>query len=69
MRITGYRTLTTIQEWGRPVGDANGVIANGNVPVPIVVVETDEGLSGVGIGPQVEIERIFAAIDGEDPAR
>ncbi|GIJ42292.1 mandelate racemase/muconate lactonizing enzyme family protein [Micromonospora andamanensis] len=67
MRITGYRTLTTIQEWGRPVGDANGVIANGNVPVPIVVVETDEGLSGVGIGPQVEIERIFAAIDGEDP--
>ena len=25
MRITGYRTLTTVQQWGRPVGDANGV--------------------------------------------
>ncbi|MEE6310396.1 mandelate racemase/muconate lactonizing enzyme family protein [Plantactinospora veratri] len=67
MRITGYRTLTTVQEWGRPVGDANGVFADGVVPVSIVVVETDEGISGVGIGPHVEIERIFAAIDGEDP--
>ncbi|GIJ80959.1 L-alanine-DL-glutamate epimerase [Micromonospora phaseoli] len=67
MRITGYRTLTTVQEWGRPVGDANGVYADGVVPVSIVIVETDEGISGVGLGPYVEIERIFAAIDGEDP--
>jgi L-alanine-DL-glutamate epimerase-like enolase superfamily enzyme len=27
MRITGYRSLTTAQHWGRPVGDANGVKA------------------------------------------
>lgn len=67
MRITGYRTLTTVQEWGRPVGDANGVFADGVVPVSIVVVDTDEGISGVGLGPHVEIERIFAAIEGEDP--
>ena len=25
MKITGYRALTTIQDWGRPIGDANGV--------------------------------------------
>ncbi|WP_326559341.1 mandelate racemase/muconate lactonizing enzyme family protein [Micromonospora sp. NBC_01796] len=67
MRITGYRTLSTVQEWGRPVGDANGVFVDGVVPVPIVIVETDAGISGVGLGPHVEIERIFAAIDGEDP--
>jgi L-alanine-DL-glutamate epimerase-like enolase superfamily enzyme len=67
MRITGYRTLTTVQEWGRPVGDANGVFADGVVPMPIVLVDTDEGITGVGLGPHVEIERIFAAIDGEDP--
>ncbi|MEO3926849.1 mandelate racemase/muconate lactonizing enzyme family protein [Micromonosporaceae bacterium B7E4] len=67
MRITGYRTLSTVQEWGRPVGDANGVFSDGVVPVSIVIVETDEGISGVGLGPHVEIERIFAAIDGEDP--
>ncbi|WBB80996.1 mandelate racemase/muconate lactonizing enzyme family protein [Micromonospora sp. WMMD882] len=67
MRITGYRTLTTVQEWGRPVGDANGVFADGVVPVPIVLVDTDEGITGFGLGPHVEIERIFAAIEGEDP--
>jgi L-alanine-DL-glutamate epimerase-like enolase superfamily enzyme len=67
MRITGYRTLTTVQRWGRPVGDANGVYVDGVVPVPVVIVETDEGITGVGLGPHVEAEVIFAAIDGQDP--
>jgi L-alanine-DL-glutamate epimerase-like enolase superfamily enzyme len=67
MRITGYRTLTTVQKWGRPVGDANGVLADGIVSVPIVLVDTDQGITGVGLGPHVEIETVFAAIDGEDP--
>jgi L-alanine-DL-glutamate epimerase-like enolase superfamily enzyme len=67
MRITGLRTLTTVQDWGRPIGDANGVYADGLVRVPIVVVETDVGLTGVGLGPHVEIESVFAAVEGEDP--
>jgi L-alanine-DL-glutamate epimerase-like enolase superfamily enzyme len=67
MRITGYRTLTTVQDWGRPIGDANGVHYDGLVRVPIVIVETDAGITGVGLGPHVEIESIFAAIEGEDP--
>ncbi|GAA4509304.1 mandelate racemase/muconate lactonizing enzyme family protein [Nonomuraea ferruginea] len=67
MRITGYRTMTTVQEWGRPVGDVNGVFADGVVPVPLVMVDTDEGITGVGLGPHVEIETVFAAIEGEDP--
>jgi L-alanine-DL-glutamate epimerase-like enolase superfamily enzyme len=67
MRITGYRTLTTVQNWGRPVGDANGVYADGAVPVPVVVVETDEGITGVGLGPHVEAATVFAAIEGQDP--
>lgn len=67
MRITGYRTTTTVQEWGRPVGDANGVFPDGVVPVPLVMVDTDEGITGIGIGPHVEIDAIFAAIEGEDP--
>ncbi|MGC4820729.1 mandelate racemase/muconate lactonizing enzyme family protein [Micromonospora sp. DT63] len=67
MRITGYRTLTTVQEWGRPVGDANGVFPDGVTTLPITIVETDAGISGVGLGPHVEIERIFPAIEGEDP--
>jgi L-alanine-DL-glutamate epimerase-like enolase superfamily enzyme len=67
MRITGFRTLTTVQEWLRPVGDANGVFADGVVGVPIVLVDTDEGVTGVGLGPHAQLEAIFQAIAGEDP--
>jgi L-alanine-DL-glutamate epimerase-like enolase superfamily enzyme len=67
MRITGYRTLNTVQDWGRPVGDANGVFADGRTPVPIILVDTDEGITGVGLGPHVGAEAVFAAIEGEDP--
>jgi L-alanine-DL-glutamate epimerase-like enolase superfamily enzyme len=59
--------LTTVQEWGRPVGDANGVYPKGVITIPMVVVETDEGISGVGIGPHAALDTIFTAIDGEDP--
>jgi L-alanine-DL-glutamate epimerase-like enolase superfamily enzyme len=67
MRITGYRTLTTVQNWGRPVGDANGVFLDGVLEVDLVLVETDEGITGVGLGSHTELDRMFAAIDGEDP--
>ncbi|WP_181785735.1 mandelate racemase/muconate lactonizing enzyme family protein [Streptomyces phytophilus] len=67
MRITGYRTLTTFLDWGRPVGDANGVLADGITPVPVILVDTDAGITGVGLGSHVAAEAVFAAIDGEDP--
>jgi L-alanine-DL-glutamate epimerase-like enolase superfamily enzyme len=67
MRITGLRLLTTVQEWGRPVGDANGVFSKGLTPVPIVLVDTDEGITGVGLGSHLQAETLFAAIEGEDP--
>jgi L-alanine-DL-glutamate epimerase-like enolase superfamily enzyme len=56
-----------VHDWGRPVGDANGVFSDGILPVPIILVDTDEGITGVGLGPHVEAEQIFAAIEGEDP--
>jgi L-alanine-DL-glutamate epimerase-like enolase superfamily enzyme len=67
VRITGYRTLTTVHERGRPLGDANGVIADGVTVMPIVLVDTDAGITGVGLGPHPELERVFPAIEGEDP--
>ncbi|QFZ20927.1 mandelate racemase/muconate lactonizing enzyme family protein [Saccharothrix syringae] len=67
MRITGYRALTTVQDWGRPVGDANGVFADGVVRVPLLLVETDVGVTGVGIGSHVGVEEVFTAVEGEDP--
>ncbi len=67
MRITQYRTMRTRQDWGRLVGDANGVHADGVVDIQLVLVDTDEGITGIGIGPVAELDSVFAAIEGEDP--
>lgn len=67
MKITGYRALRTFHDWGRPVGDVNGFIGSGVTEVPIVLLETDEGITGVGTGSVHDLERIFPAIEGEDP--
>lgn len=67
MKITGYRAMRTFHDWGRPVGDVNGYIDSGVTEVPIVLLETDEGITGVGTGSVHDIERIFPAIEGEDP--
>src|SRR3954452_9476077 len=67
MKITGYRTLQTIHQWGRPVGDVNGHIESGITEVPLVIVATDAGVSGVGMGSHQDIARLFPAIEGEAP--
>jgi L-alanine-DL-glutamate epimerase-like enolase superfamily enzyme len=67
MRITGYRCLRTSLDWRRPVGDVNGVVSSGLTDVPLVLLETDEGITGVGMGSHADIERLFPAIEGEDP--
>jgi L-alanine-DL-glutamate epimerase-like enolase superfamily enzyme len=67
MKITGYRILRSYHDWGRPVGDVNGFIQSGITPVPIVLVDTDSGITGVGMGSDHDIARIFPALEGEDP--
>jgi L-alanine-DL-glutamate epimerase-like enolase superfamily enzyme len=67
VRVTGYRALTTHQSWGRPVGDANGAFPKGLIEVPLLLVETDVGVTGVGLGPHVDLDNVFAAVAGEDP--
>lgn len=67
MKITGYRCLRSFHDWGRPVGDVNGFIESGVTEVPIVILETDEGVTGVATGSHHDIERLFPAIEGQDP--
>ncbi|WP_427892130.1 mandelate racemase/muconate lactonizing enzyme family protein [Kribbella sp. GL6] len=67
MRITGYRTLSTVHDWGRPIGDANGTVGSGRTSVPIVVLTTDTGLEGIGLGSHEGIDALFPALDGQDP--
>ena len=67
MKITGCRCLRSFHDWGRPVGDVNGFIESGVTEVPIVILETDEGVTGVATGSHHDLERLFPAIEGQDP--
>ncbi|SIS20026.1 mandelate racemase/muconate lactonizing enzyme family protein [Microbacterium sp. RURRCA19A] len=67
MKITGYRCLRSQHDWGRPVGDANGVIDSGITEVPILILETDEGVEGIATGSVHDVDRLFPALEGEDP--
>ncbi|HEU0206515.1 MAG TPA: mandelate racemase/muconate lactonizing enzyme family protein [Pseudolysinimonas sp.] len=67
MKITGYRCLHTVHDWRRRIGDANGVIASGLTEVDIVMIDTDEGVTGVGVGSDFGVDHLFRAIEGEDP--
>jgi L-alanine-DL-glutamate epimerase-like enolase superfamily enzyme len=67
MKITGYRSLTTHHEWGRVVGDVNGLSSGTKTRVDILILTTDEGVEGVGIGAHRDIERVMPAIEGADP--
>src|SRR5664280_3207136 len=67
MKITGYTSLTTVHDWGRPIGDINGFVAAGKTEVPILLVHADGGIVGVGLGAHTDIERVFPAVEGEDP--
>ena len=67
MKITGYRRITTVRDWGRPVGDVNGVIASGLTEAGAVIIETDAGIEGIGLGMPTALESLFPAIEGQDP--
>lgn len=67
MKIIGYSSLNTVHDWGRPVGDINGFVDPGISEVPVLVLHTDGGLVGVGLGHHPDIERVFPAVENEDP--
>jgi len=67
VKVTGYRSLITHHDWGRRIGDVNHASETTSTPVHALIVTTDEGIDGVGIGAHPDIERIFGAVAGEDP--
>jgi L-alanine-DL-glutamate epimerase-like enolase superfamily enzyme len=67
VKVIGYRSLTTAHDWGRRIGDANGVMPEPRTDVHVLILETDSGLAGVGVGAHGDIDRVFGAVEGEDP--
>ncbi|MBF5082312.1 mandelate racemase/muconate lactonizing enzyme family protein [Quadrisphaera sp. INWT6] len=67
MKITGYRSLTTRHEWGRPVGDVNGVSDGTSTRQDVLVITTSDGVEGVALGAHADIDRVFPVLEGEDP--
>jgi L-alanine-DL-glutamate epimerase-like enolase superfamily enzyme len=67
VKVTGYRSMTTEHDWGRLIGDVNGVMARPRTDVHVLILETDAGIEGVGVGPHPDVERVFGAVEGQDP--
>ena len=67
MKVTGYRSVTTDHDWGRRIGDANGVMPDASTEVQVLILETDGGLEGIGLGAHGDIDRVFGAVEGRDP--
>ena len=67
MKVTGYRSLVTQHDWGRLIGDANGVMPEQRTDVHVLILETDSGLEGVGLGHHGDVDRVFGAVEGADP--
>ncbi len=67
MKVTGYRSLTTGHDWGRLIGDANGVMPGPRTEVHVLILQTDAGIDGIGVGPHDDVDRVFGAVEGQDP--
>jgi L-alanine-DL-glutamate epimerase-like enolase superfamily enzyme len=67
VKITGFRSLTTRHEWGRPVGDVNGVSVGTTTRQDVLVITTSAGVEGVALGAHRDIDLVFPALEGEDP--
>lgn len=65
--VIGFTSLQTVQHWGRPVGDVNGVAPDGVTQVHLLLLHTRCGLTGVGVGPHAGVAQLFPVIEGQDP--
>lgn len=68
MKITGYRHETYLMKMDRPIADCNQPAGVELLPGSILFIETDAGVSGIGLGFGGEaVATVFAAIEGRDP--
>jgi len=68
MKITGYRHEQYLMKMDRPIADCNQPEGVELLPRSILCIETDEGVTGLGLGFGGEaIASLFPVIEGRDP--
>src|SRR5258708_2044208 len=70
MRVTGARTMLFQGEWSRALGDSNLPGGPSRTAASALVLETDEGLSGLALASPASvasIEFLLPIVVGEDP--
>src|SRR5262245_21568745 len=68
MKITGFRQETYLMRMDRAVGDANMPEGVDLMPGSILYIETDENITGIGLGfAGPSVATLFQAIEGADP--
>src|SRR5260370_5913021 len=70
MRVTGARTMLFQGEWSRALGDSNLPGGTTRTAASALVLETDEGLSGLALASPASvasIEFLLPMVIGEDP--
>lgn len=68
MRITGFRHETYLMKMDRAISDCNQPAGVELLPGSILVIETDEQVSGIGLGFGGEaIGGLFPVVEGQDP--
>src|SRR5258708_33697638 len=70
MRVTGARTMLFQGKWSRALGDSNLPGGTSRTAASALVLETDEGLSGLALASPASvasIEFLLPIVVGEDP--
>ena len=67
MKITDYRLETYLEQMDRPLGDSNGPEGDDLIVSNILIIETDEGISGVAPLGNKQVDNLFKIIENKDP--
>ena len=67
MKITDFRLETYLELMDRPLGDANGPEGDDLIVSSILIIDTDEGISGVAPLGNGQVNNLFKVIEGKDP--
>lgn len=67
MKITDYKLETYLEQMDRPLGDSNGPEGNDLIVSNILIINTDEGISGIAPLGNNQVGNLFKIIEGKDP--